>query len=105
MAFAENLKQLPSIANIERLELFDREGKFVATIENKPGQTGSLAVYHHLVRQYGAIDATAATEGLLLYAEHTKDAEKNPGKHPNIDRLLAVIGNKLALTATIHSKA
>ncbi len=105
MAFAENLQQLSGIANIEKLELFDTEDKFVATIENKPGQTGSLAVYHHLVRKYGAIDATAAAEGLLLYAEHTKDAENNPGKHANVDRLLAVIRNKLALAAKIHAKA
>jgi hypothetical protein len=26
-----------------------------------------------------------------LYAEHTDDARANPGKHPNIDRLLALI--------------
>jgi hypothetical protein len=32
----------------------------------------------------------AARKGLELYAEHTVDARQNPGKHPNIDRLLAL---------------
>jgi hypothetical protein len=27
---------------------------------------------------------------LALYAEHTVDARLNPGKHPNIDRLLDI---------------
>jgi hypothetical protein len=27
---------------------------------------------------------------LELYAEHTADARANPGKHPNIDRLILV---------------
>ena len=30
----------------------------------------------------------AARAGLEFYAEHTEDARANPGKHPNIDRLL-----------------
>ena len=29
-------------------------------------------------------------EGLELYAEHTADALANPGKHPNIDRLIGL---------------
>ncbi|MGA7179160.1 MAG: DUF2322 family protein [Thiobacillaceae bacterium] len=28
-----------------------------------------------------------------MYAEHTEDAKLNPGKHPNIDRLLELIKN------------
>lgn len=104
MAFAENLQQLTSVENIEKLELIDAHGKVVATIENKPGQSGSLAVYHHLFRRHGAINASAAMEGLTLYAEHTNDAERNPGKHPNIDRLFAVIEHSLFLEARIHAR-
>ena len=78
MAFAENLKRLPGVENIEKLELIDPDGKVVATIENKPGQTGSLAVYHHLFRRHGMINASAAMEGLTLYAEHATDARNNP---------------------------
>ena len=62
----------------------------VATIENKPGQAGSLAVYNHLAQLYGAISPEAAKKGLDLYAEHTEDARTNPGKHPNIDRLIGL---------------
>jgi hypothetical protein len=43
-----------------------------------------------LLTKYGVINAAAAAEGLALYAEHTQDARQNPGKHPNIDRLLAI---------------
>jgi len=93
MAFAENLKSLPRISHLQAIELLDGQGVVVATIENKPGQTGSLAVYNHLGQIYGAITAEAAKKGLELYAEHTADAEAHPGKHPNIDRLLDLIKN------------
>ena len=93
MAFAENLKALPGISHLQAMELLDASGSIVATIENKPGQTGSLAVYNHLGQIYGAITAEAAKKGLELYAEHTADAEAHPGKHPNIDRLLDLAKN------------
>ena len=104
MAFADNLKRLPPVADIEKLELTGADGSVVAVIENKPGQAGSLALYHHLWAQHGAIDAAAAKEGLDLYAEHVSDAEMNPGKHPNIDRLIAVIANRSTLRVTVHRK-
>ncbi|MNL68949.1 hypothetical protein D3C87_1937510 [compost metagenome] len=62
----------------------------LATIENKPGQTGSLVVYAALAALYGgSITPAAASLGLEWYAEHVADARAFPGKHPNIDRLLA----------------
>jgi len=90
MAFADNLKQLPKISHLAGLQLLDGE-EVVATIENKPGQVGSLAVYNHLAQLYGAITAEAAKKGIELYAEHVADARANPRKHPNIDRLLALL--------------
>ena len=93
MAFADNLKQLPSIAQLAALELIDAAGAVAASIENKPGKAGSLAVYHALAARHGAINVAAALEGLELFAEHTEDARANPGKHPNIDRLLEVIAS------------
>jgi hypothetical protein len=90
MAFAENLKALPGVSHLAAIQLFDGEGQLVATLENKSGQAGSLAVYNHLAQLYGAITAEAARKGLDLYAEHTADAQAHPGKHPNIDRLLAL---------------
>jgi len=38
---------------------------------------------------------------LSLYAEHTADAEDNPGKHPNIDKLFNVIEDQDPLTVTV----
>jgi len=91
MGFAENLKALPRVSHIAAIHLLDRDGNSVATIENKPGQTGSLAVYNHLGQLYGAITAEAAKKGLELYAEHAADAQAHPGKHPNIDRLSSLL--------------
>ena len=94
MAFAENLKQLPRVSHLAAIHLLDSEGAVAATIENKAGQTGSLSIYNHLGQIYGAITAEAALKGLELYAEHTVDARQNPGKHPNIDRLLALANSR-----------
>lgn len=89
MTFAETLKTLPPVAHLAALQLQDAQGKVLATIENKPGQAGSLAVYHALAQRHGgAVTPAAAAEGLALYGEHTADARAFPGKHPNIDRLL-----------------
>ena len=104
MAFADNLKQLASVERIEKLELLARDGALLATLENKPGQAGSVAVYHHLFTRHGAIHEMAAREGLTLYAEHTKDAKLFPGKHPNIDRLLRIVEEKHPLQVRVHWK-
>jgi hypothetical protein len=90
MSFADNLKSLPGVSHLAALNLIDATGAVVATIENKAGQAGSLAVYNHLAQLYGAITPEAARKGMELYAEHTEDARLNPGRHPNIDRLLGL---------------
>ena len=90
MNFAARLKQLPSTTHLAALQLLGSDGQLIATIENKPGQTGSLVVYAALAALYGgSITPAAASLGLDWYAEHTADALAFPGKHPNIDRLLA----------------
>lgn len=91
MAFADTLKTLPPVSHLAALELLDAQGNTVATVHNRPGQAGSVAVYHALAQRHdGMITAAAAAEGLALYGEHTEDARAHPGKHPNIDRLLAL---------------
>ena len=90
MNFADRLKQLPSSSHLAALHLLAADGQVLATIENKPGQTGSLVVYAALAALYGGnITPAAASLGLEWYAEHVADARAFPGKHPNIDRLLA----------------
>jgi hypothetical protein len=91
MTFADTLKQLPPITHLAGLELLDEQGATVASLANKPGQAGSVAVYAALAERFGAITVQAAHEGLVMYAEHTADARAHPGKHPNIDRLIALI--------------
>lgn len=90
MSFAENLKKLPGISHLAAINLLDADGRPVASIENKPGSAGSVAVYNHLAQTYGAITPEAAKKGLEIYAEHSEDARLHPGKHPNIDRLIAL---------------
>lgn len=101
MKFADTLKTLPEFAG-EKLVLTDAAGVEVATIANAPGTAGSFRVYAYLAQQHGAINAEAAAEGLAIYAEHTEDATKNPGKHPNIDRLIGLMLSGDTLNARIE---
>jgi nicotinamidase-related amidase len=89
LAFADVLATIPSVAHIAALQLW-RDGKLDSVIEHKEGQVGSLAVYHALFREFGAITPKAARLGQWLYGEHAADARLHPGKHPNIDRLFAL---------------
>lgn len=90
MKFEDRLKTLPAVHHLAALQLLDDKGHTHATIENRNGQKGSLAIYHALAQQHGGvITPAAAALGLEWYAEHTVDAQANPGKHPNIDRLQA----------------
>ena len=104
-SFADNLKTLPGIETLAALVLRGPDGVEVARIENRPGSQGSLAVYSHLAQVHGSIDNSAAQAGLLLYAKHTEDARLNPGKHPNIDRLLAISQGGCPLMVQVLPKA
>ncbi len=104
MNFAERLKTLPSVAHLASLELLDASGTVVATLHNRPGQAGSLAVYHALAQQHGgSITPAAAALGLQWYEEHTADAQANPGKHPNIDRLVEWLQGTASYLVRLHN--
>ena len=96
-SFKENLKLLPSIEDLARIEIHDQAGTFVASIENAPGKQGSLVVYRYLQQTFGILDAHAAAHGLVVFAEHTADAKNRPGAHPNIDRLLEIVDGGASL--------
>lgn len=102
--FKDNLALLPAIDTIDRIDLIDETGSIVATIENKPGKQGSLAVYHYLNQAFGALDAQAAKHGLAVFAEHTADARNRPGAHPNVDRLLEIAAGAPALRMNVVAK-
>lgn len=95
--FALNLKKLPGISHLAAINLLDAEGNVLVAIENKAGSQGSLAVFNHLAQTFGAITPEASKKGLELFAEHTDDARVHPGKHPNIDLLLALLEAKKTL--------
>ncbi|MCB5185289.1 DUF2322 family protein [Methylobacillus gramineus] len=100
--FSENLAALEVADNIQTIELLDANANLVGLIENKQGSQGSVRVYYHLFKKYGSINVEAAQDGLSIYAEHTTDAEENPGKHPNIDRLFSIIKHNSPLTLRIN---
>lgn len=99
--FAENISTFENVDHLQRIELADTDGHIAGILENKPGSQGSLKLYHHLWKKWGCINADAAKEGLVLYAEHTQDAKNHPGKHPNIDRLLSVIEHNASLSVQL----
>ena len=103
--FKDNLAQLPDIDGIERIDLVDGKGSVVASIENKPGKQGSVAVYHYLRNAFGTLDAKAAEHGLAVFAEHTADARNRPGAHPNVDRLLEIAAGGEALRIDVVAAA
>ncbi len=99
--FSDNLRQLPAIDTVERIDLLDSSGTIVASIPNQPGKQGSLAVYHYLKQVFGTLDASAAEHGLAVFAEHTADARNRTGAHPNIDRLLAIVDGSAPLSIEV----
>ncbi|NDP49122.1 MAG: DUF2322 family protein [Sulfuriferula multivorans] len=101
MSFADTLKTLPE-ARGTRLRLADATGAEVAVIENGPGTAGSFRVYAYLADKHDGITPAAAAEGLAIFAEHSDDARKHAGKHPNIDRLLALQASGATLTVRVE---
>ncbi|WP_353395890.1 DUF2322 family protein [Hydrogenophaga sp. 5NK40-0174] len=106
MNFADRLNSLPSIDHLVSLDLIDPNKNVVATIENKPGKAGSLRLYNGLAAKHGGlITPAAAAEGIEWFAEHTEDARANPGKHPNIDRLIEWAAGDATYSVKLHSTA
>lgn len=99
--FKDNLKQLPPVDGVERIDLVDAQGAVASSIENQPGKQGSLAVYQYLSQVFDTLNADAAEHGLALFGEHTADACDRPGAHPNIDRLLAIAAGGAPLSIVI----
>ncbi len=99
--FSEQLAELPSSDHVQKIELYLPDGSLEGSIENKPGSQGSVKVYQYLAQQFGSINPQAAKKGLEIYAEHTQDAEQNPGKHPNIDRLFEIVSCGISLQVKI----
>jgi len=90
-----------SVDDIAHIDIIDPAGRVIDKIENKPGKQGSLVVYRYLAEAFGSLDAKAAAHGLEVFAEHTADAKRRPGAHPNIDRLLEIVGGGAVLNVQI----
>lgn len=103
--FIDNLARLPSVDHLQAIELLDASGQTVARLENQPGSAGSVRIYAALAAEFGAINAQAAARGLELFAEHTAAARAHPGSHPNIDRLLALVGTPHTFTVRLCTRS
>ena len=98
MNFQENLATLPAIDYLSGLDVCDETGSVIHNIPASPGKLGTLKLYHALAAEFnGSLNAAAAERGLALFAEHVADAAAHPGKHPNIDVLVRVKNEDLAL--------
>ena len=99
--FNDTLVTLPNINNIQEIKFFNANGYEAGNILNIPGSQGSIKLYNYLFLIFGELNKNAAIEGLDLYCEHVEDAKNNPGKHPNIDRLLDIVNTKETLRIEI----
>jgi hypothetical protein len=104
MSFADNLATFPNVENISTILITNSAGDAIDRIENAPGKQGSLKLYKALLEEFGELNAAAAKKGLELFAEHVADAEANPGKHPNIDRLFAIAQSEASLGLEVLEK-
>jgi len=90
-SFKQVLNALPNIEHIKKINLYDQNDNLVDAIENLQGTQGSLKIYFYLYKNFEEINFAAAQKGLDLFSEHTAEAKKNPGSHPNIDRLINIV--------------
>jgi hypothetical protein len=95
MTFQQNLATLPTVDHLSGLDVLNSQGEVIHHIPAIAGKLGSLRLYNALAEQFQQqLNPHSAQYGLQLFAEHVLDAEQNPGKHPNIDLLFAVIADK-----------
>ena len=99
--FNDTLATFENIDHIKEIKLFNTGGRESGCILNIPGAQGSIKLYNHLFLIFGELNTNAAIKGLGLYCEHVEDAKNNPGKHPNIDRLLNIVKTKETLRIEI----
>jgi hypothetical protein len=87
---------IPQITSKE-IELY-QEGELIGSIK----ANRALWVPLKFISTYSKLLVKSTVKqpwrGLIYTAEHTEDAHNNPGKHPNIDRLLDVIDNETTLS-------
>lgn len=98
MQFKDYLATFPSIDHLAGLDIKNAVGEVIHTIPAAEGKLGSLKLYNALFEKFdGKLTACAARQGIEWFAEHVEDALANAGKHPNIDLLLKVKNENLAL--------
>ncbi len=104
--FKKNLESLPSVDHLAGLEVcLPSALEAVVAIENKPGKSGSLAVYSYLKDEFGEMTSDAAKRGLELFGEYAEEARSALGSHPNIDFLFKVIDEGGVYQVNVKAKS
>lgn len=92
MQFKDFLATFPNIDHLSGLNVLNENGEVIHHIPAIEGKLGSLKLYNALAENFaGQLNVESANQGIEWFAEHVEDAKQNPGKHPNIDLLLAVV--------------
>ncbi|MDH3326854.1 MAG: DUF2322 family protein [Gammaproteobacteria bacterium] len=103
--FKKNIESLPSVDQLAGLEIMAVNSELpIVVIQNKPGKSGSLAVYNYLHNKFGGVTPESALCGLELFGEYTEEAKLNPGSHPNIDFLIGVINEDMEYQIKLIAK-
>ncbi len=104
-ALHSSVSTLPLSPALQKITLVDGKGTLQGIIESIEGKKNSFAIYAHLLNgENGTITKIMAEKGLALFGDFVTEAKANPGKHPNIDILLAILSGtkiKAALTYEI----
>lgn len=106
MNFKDYLASMPSIEHLQGLNVLDSRHQVVHHIPAQESKLGSLKLYYALAEQFsGSLNAKAAEQGLIWFAEHVEDAKQHVGKHPNIDLLLRIQKEQLVYQLQAIEKA
>ncbi|MGV6987873.1 DUF2322 family protein [Testudinibacter sp. P80/BLE/0925] len=98
MTFQDYLATMPRVENLSGLNVLNAAGDVIHHIPAIAGKLGSLRLYNALAEHFAQqLHPQAARQGLIWFAEHVADAERNPGKHPNIDLLFRVLQTQQTL--------
>ena len=89
MNFNDYLATFDSVEHLSGIDIVNQDNEVVHHIPAIAGKLGSLKLYYALAKQFDKrLNAEAAEQGLIWFAEHVQDALAHVGKHPNIDLLL-----------------
>lgn len=102
--FTENLLSIPKNNKTVLLRVYNDRDELVSIIPNIQNKQGSVQIFQHIADANGNINFEASKRGINLFGENLGDAQKNPGKHKNIELLLGLKQRECLKISIIESK-